>query len=76
MRPYAPLKRGCLNIQRERGIQTLATHLAKQIFFPGLHGFVVTPADGEGEFMSQSLLEFVVGVRELDGANPLIGRRD
>ena len=76
MCPHPPLKGGRLNIQGKSGIQTLTTHLAKQIFFPGLHGSVVAPPDGEWKLMSQSVLEFVVGVGELDGANPLVGGRD
>lgn len=76
LRPHTSLKGGCLNIQWKLGIQTLATHLAKQVFFPVLHGSVVAPPDGEWKLVSQSLLKFRVGVSELDRTNPLVGGRD
>ena len=76
MRPHAPLKRCRLNIQGKCAVQTLATHLPKQIFFPGTHGVVVASSDCEGKLVFESLLEFVVGVGELDGANSLVGGRD
>jgi hypothetical protein len=76
LRPYAPLKCRCLNIQRKSGVQTLAMHLEKQICFPRLHGIVVTPPDGEGKLMLQPLLELAVGIGELDGADSLISGCD
>ena len=76
MRPHAPLKGCCLNVQWQSGIQALAAHLPKQIFFPTPHGFVVAPAVGERELVSESLFEFAVGVGKLDGADSLVGGRD
>ena len=76
MRPHAPLKRCRLNIQGECAIQTLATHLTEQVFFPRTHGVVVASSDCEGKLMFESLLEFVVGIGELDGANSLVGSSD
>ena len=76
MHPHAPLKRRRLNIQGKCAVQTLSTHLAKQVFFPGLHGIVVASSDGEGKLMFESLLKFSVRVGELDGANSLVGGSD
>jgi hypothetical protein len=52
MRPHASLKRSRLNIQGQSCVQALAAHLAKQVFLPGPHGFIVTAPDGKRKLVS------------------------
>lgn len=69
LRPHPALKGRRLNVERERCAELVATHLAKEIIFPGLHGGIVATANRKWELMAKAVLELVVRICELDGAD-------
>src|SRR5271157_450901 len=71
--PDAALEGGCANVQGERWMSILSLDQASEICFPLGQSCVVTAAHGERELAHQSLLQFLVGIGELDGADALVG---
>src|ERR1019366_7627286 len=74
--PDSPLKSGGPDVERKRGIGLLALNEARQVLSPLGHRDIVTAANRERELADQALLELLIGVGELDGADALVGGGD